>query len=62
MAIDFFDQKGNKLGETTLKEGDIILLMFGGHAIRVIEDLECFTVKQGPYAGMEDDKIELKKG
>ena len=59
VAIDFFDDKGIKVGEATLKEGDIILRMFGGHAIRVIEDLACFTVKQGPFAGDKEDKIEL---
>lgn len=58
-AIDFFDKDGRKLKETTLKEGDTILLMFGGHAIRVLEDLECLAVKQGPYAGIEEDKISL---
>jgi hypothetical protein len=62
VAIDFFNNDGKKLGETILKEGDTILLMFGGHAIRVIEDLECLTVKQGPYAGIEEDKIDLIQG
>lgn len=59
VAVDFFDSDGKKTGETTLEQGDTILLMYGGHAIRVIEDLECLTVKQGPYAGIEEDKIDL---
>jgi len=62
VTIDFFNDDGKKLKETTLEEGDTILLMFGGHAIRVIEDLECLTVKQGPYVGIEEDKIDLISG
>ncbi|MFQ5866781.1 MAG: hypothetical protein ACE5IT_02155 [bacterium] len=59
VAIDFFDKGGKKLGKTTLKRGDTVLIMSGGHAIRVLENLECLTVKQGPYVGIEGDKIDL---
>jgi hypothetical protein len=59
LAVDFFDDSGSKIGEVTLTVGDTILLMYGGHAIRVIEDVECLSVKQGPYVGIEKDKINL---
>jgi hypothetical protein len=59
LAVNFFNEEGKKVGETTVKKGDTILIMSGGHAIKVLEDLECLTVKQGPYAGIEGDKINL---
>jgi hypothetical protein len=59
VAIDFFDNSGRKLGETKLNKGDTPLIMARGHGIRVLEDLECLAVKQGPYAGIEEDKINL---
>lgn len=59
VAVDFFDNYGEQVAQVTLYEGDTALIMFGGHAIRVIEDLECLTVKQGPYVGIEKDKIDL---
>jgi len=34
--------------------GDVILLAFGGHSIRMLEDCEILEVKQGPYLGPDD--------
>ena len=59
VAVDFFDDDAEKVAQTTLSRGDTALIMFGGHAIRVLADLECLTIKQGPYAGIEKDKIDL---
>lgn len=61
VTVDFFADDGKNFGTVTLTKGDTILLMSGGHAIRVVEDLECLTVKQGPYRSVEEDKIELIK-
>jgi hypothetical protein len=46
-----------------MKVGDAIVLIHGVHAIRVIEDMQCISVKQGPYLGEEHDKIfvDVKK-
>ena len=41
-----------------LESGDVILLIKGGHGFEVLEDLEMFEVKQGPYAG-DADKIKF---
>jgi hypothetical protein len=40
-----------------LKQGDAIVLIHGVHAIKVIEDMQCISVKQGPFLGAENDKI-----
>jgi hypothetical protein len=37
-----------------LEAGDVILLITGGHGFEVLEELEMFEVKQGPYAGDQD--------
>jgi len=59
LAVDFFSSKGAKTGEVIVSAGDAILIMEGAHAIRVLKDMECITVKQGPYAGIARDKIVL---
>jgi hypothetical protein len=63
VVIDLFDDDGNKLREIRMQSGDAIVLIHGVHAIRVIEDMQCISVKQGPYLGEEHDKIfvEIKK-
>ena len=42
-----------------LEQGDVILLAFGGHGFKIIDDAEIIEVKQGPYAG-EKDKIRFE--
>lgn len=59
IAIDFFDAAGGLLQSVTLTTGDAILLMSGGHSLRVVEDAQCVSVKQGPFLGVENDKVPL---
>ena len=40
-----------------MRAGDAIALIHGVHAIRVLKDMQCISVKQGPYLGEEEDKI-----
>jgi len=54
LRVDFFDDCKNYLESRILSEGDVILLASGGHGFEVLEDLEMFEVKQGPYAGEKD--------
>lgn len=59
LRVDFYDDFKNYLESRVLKTGDIILLSTGGHGFTVLEDLEMFEVKQGPYAG-EIDKTRFE--
>lgn len=43
--------------EVRLNPGDAIVLIHGIHAIKVVEDMQCLTVKQGPFLGDEVDKV-----
>jgi hypothetical protein len=57
VAVDLFDDGGKVLREIVMRAGDAIVLIHGVHAIRVIEDMQCITVKQGPFLGAEKDKV-----
>jgi len=59
LQVDFYSDEQKYLESRTLDSGDVILLIKGGHGFKVLEDLEMFEVKQGPYAG-DEDKIKFK--
>lgn len=59
LRVDFYDDAQTYLHSRVLEAGDVILLIKGGHGFEVLEDLEMFEVKQGPYAG-EADKTRFK--
>ena len=56
----FYDGEGEKIKSITLKSGDTILLVSGGHGFDVLKDCKIIEVKQGPYYGVEEDKQLLK--
>ena len=55
LRVDFYDESKAYLNSTVLAEGDVILLVSGGHGFKALEELEMVEVKQGPYCG-ENDK------
>ncbi len=57
VVVDLFSDDGEKLREIEMGAGDAIVLIHGVHAIRVLEDMQCISVKQGPYLGEENDKV-----
>ena len=54
LRVDFYTNEQSYLTSRTLEAGDAILLVEGGHGFEVLEELEMFEVKQGPYAGDQD--------
>jgi mannose-6-phosphate isomerase-like protein (cupin superfamily) len=58
LQVDFYTDEQEFLESRILEDGDVILLIKGGHGFKVLEDLEMFEVKQGPYAG-DEDKIKF---
>jgi hypothetical protein len=69
LRVDFYDDDKNYLESRILNSGDVILLAGGGHGFEVLQDVEMFEIKQGPYAGDQDktrfdgvgeDKIDIK--
>jgi len=59
VAVAFYKPDGELLREVTLRAGDAINLVHGAHSVRVIEDMQCVSVKQGPFLGDQLDKINV---
>jgi hypothetical protein len=59
IAIDFFDEGGTRVAEVMLGRGDAILIVSGIHSVRVLEPMQCVSVKQGPFLGVEHDKVNV---
>lgn len=59
LRVDFYLENQEYLESRILSDGDLILLMTGGHGFEILEDLEMIEVKQGPYAG-DQDKTRFK--
>lgn len=60
VAVDLYDDHGNKFREIVLGPGDAIVLMHGAHGLRVLETFQAISVKQGPFLGTEKDKIFIR--
>lgn len=60
VVIDLYTDYGEKFREIELGPGDAIVLMHGVHGLRVLEDFQAISVKQGPFLGSEKDKIFVK--
>lgn len=63
VVVELYSDDGNLLREIEMHAGDAIVLIHGVHALRVVEDMQCISVKQGPYLGEEKDKVfvDVKK-
>ena len=58
LKVNFFSLKKKFLFSKFLNQGDLILLMDGGHGFEVMEDLKMIEVKQGPFY-QDSDKIKF---
>ena len=59
VEAEFYESKAEKIASTVLDSGDTILLLSGGHGFNILEDSKIIEVKQGPYGGVEKDKVRL---
>jgi 5-deoxy-D-glucuronate isomerase len=60
--IQLFTDDGELHRTVRLEAGDAIVLIHGVHAVKVIEDFQAISVKQGPFIGDEEDKVAVKVG
>lgn len=58
LQVDFYTVSEDYIESRVLCAGDIILLCSGAHGFHVLEPVEMFEVKQGPYSG-ENDKTRF---
>jgi mannose-6-phosphate isomerase-like protein (cupin superfamily) len=56
MKVSFYDKIPKKINEALLSDGDLIVLLSGGHGFEFLEDTELIEIKQGPYTGKSNDK------
>ena len=59
IEVVFHEDSGARLSSVELGPGDAIVIMHGAHSVRVIEDMQCVSVKQGPFLGAANDKTPL---
>ena len=59
LRCDFYSEKKEYIKSVNISEGDVILLVSGGHGFECLEETEMYEVKQGPYAG-DNDKIRFE--
>lgn len=54
LEVDLFNDARQLIATRVLEEGDLILLVSGGHGFRMLEDTVLLEIKQGPYTGQDE--------
>ena len=52
--IDVYNDERQLVAVRELGQGDIMLMVAGGHGFRMLENTVFLEVKQGPYTGLEE--------
>ena len=52
--VDIYNNLKEPVATRELRQGDILLLVDGGHGFRMLEDTIFVEIKQGPYTGLEE--------
>jgi hypothetical protein len=60
VQVDLYSDNKKLIKKIILKKGDAIVLIHGIHAIKVLKDMQCISVKQGPFLGADFDKVNVK--
>lgn len=60
VVIELYTDDGEFFQAIELRTGDAIVLIHGVHALRVVEDFQAISIKQGPFLGTENDKINVE--
>lgn len=53
-VVDLYNDDQALVATRELRQGDIIIMVSGGHGFRAIEDTVFLEIKQGPYTGVEE--------
>jgi hypothetical protein len=54
--VDLYDAREHRVAEVELHPGDGIVLLAGGHGIRMLDETSLLEVKQGPYGGPREKR------
>jgi hypothetical protein len=52
--VDIYNNDRRLVATRELREGDILLMVGGGHGFRMLDDTVFLEVKQGPYTGIDE--------
>ena len=57
IEISFYNNEWKLLKRVKLRKGDFVLLISGGHGLKVLKKSRIIEIKQGPYPGDRKAKI-----
>jgi uncharacterized protein with PhoU and TrkA domain len=52
--VDIYNDDRQLIATRELREGDILLMVGGGHGFRMLQDTVFLEIKQGPYTGIDE--------
>lgn len=59
IRVKFYDLKKVLKKTKIVNKGDSLLLIRGSHGLEILKSAEAISVKQGPFLGDKEDKINL---
>lgn len=59
IEVKFYNNKKKLIKKILIKKGDAINIVQGIHLIKILENTQCITVKQGPFISDKMDKIDV---
>jgi mannose-6-phosphate isomerase-like protein (cupin superfamily) len=54
VEVFLYDNQRQPVAQRVLEQGDLLLLISGGHGFHMLEDTVLLEVKQGPYIGLDE--------
>ena len=60
MKVFFYNDKKILSKTKTVKKGDGLLLIRGIHGLKMTKNTKAISVKQGPFMGDSEDKVNIK--
>lgn len=54
VEVELFSTTRELVTSRVLEEGDVLILVSGGHGFRMLKDTVFLEIKQGPYVGVEE--------
>lgn len=57
VRVDIYDSIKEFVESIILNQYDTVFLISGGHGFSILDDCEMLEIKQGPYGGVEQDKV-----
>jgi cupin fold WbuC family metalloprotein len=52
--VTFYNDEKKLVATEHVRQGDILILISGGHGLKILEDTILLEVKQGPYTGLTE--------